>query len=144
MPSAPTKFVQRTLKRAVLLPVIGATIVGIVFLTIIGRLLSETNRLNHSQEVIVCAEQIRQLAVDMETGQRGYLLSNDRRFLEPYNRALTAMPRLVDRLDRLASDNPQQHLMLRSSLRISMSGAATPRRSRPVGPLRASLSQARH
>jgi len=109
MPSAQTKFVQRTLKRAVLLPVIAAAIVGLVFLGIIERLLVETNRLNHSEQVIVCAEQIRRRAIDMETGQRGYLLSNDRRFLEPYQRASAAMPQLVVRLDQLVSDDPPQH-----------------------------------
>ena len=108
MPSAQLDFVQRTLRRAVLLPVILAVVVGAVFLMIIQRLLWETERLNHSEEVIASAEQIRQLAVDMETGVRGYLLSHDRSFLEPYDRAAMTLPQLLSHLDALVIDNPEQ------------------------------------
>ena len=69
------------LRRAVLLPVIGAAIIGAIFLAIIQQLLTESERLRHTEEVIATAEQIRELAVDMETGVRGYLLTHDRRFL---------------------------------------------------------------
>ncbi len=106
--SSPSASVERTLRRAVLLPVIGAVIIGAVFLVIIQRLLSESERLRHSEEVIATAEQIREVAVDMETGVRGYLLTDDRRFLAPYERASAAFPALLRRLDTLVIDNPEQ------------------------------------
>ena len=113
MPSAHLDFVQRTLRRAIFLPVIGAVLIGAVFLIMIQRLLWESDRLNRSEEVITSAEQIRQLAVDMETGVRGYFLSNDRSFLEPYDRASRAIPPLLIRLDGLVADNPIQRRRLK-------------------------------
>ena len=108
MPSAHLDFVRRTLRRAVLLPVIGAALIVVVFLIMIQRLLWESDRLNQSEEVITTAEQVRQLAVDMETGVRGYLLSNDRSFLEPYDRSSRAFAPLLVRLDGLVADNPSK------------------------------------
>ena len=96
------------LRRAVLLPVIGAAIIGAIFLAIIQQLLTESERLRHTEEVIATAEQIRELAVDMETGVRGYLLTHDRRFLAPYERASTSLPTLLDHLDALVIDNAEQ------------------------------------
>jgi len=112
VPSAQSAFVQRTLRRAILLPAVAAVVVSAVFLGIIQRLLWETERLNHGEEVISTAEQIRQLVVDMETGVRGYLLANDRRFLEPYDGASKAFPELQHHLESLVSDNPEQRRRL--------------------------------
>ncbi|HEY8133133.1 MAG TPA: ATP-binding protein [Thermoanaerobaculia bacterium] len=106
--SSPSASVERTLRRAVLLPVVGAVVIGAVFLVVIQQLLTESERLRHTEEVIATAEQIRELAVDMETGMRGYLLTHDRRFLAPYERASTALPALLAHLDSLVVDNEQQ------------------------------------
>jgi signal transduction histidine kinase len=101
-------FVERTLRRAVLLPVAVAIVVGVIFLAIIQRLLSETELLRHSEEVMATAEQMRQVAVDMETGVRGYLLTRDPRFLAPRDRASADLPRLLLQLKTLVADNPEQ------------------------------------
>src|SRR5690242_11450556 len=37
----------------------------------------------HSQEVLAAANRVERLLVDIETGTRGYLLTRDRRFLQP-------------------------------------------------------------
>jgi CHASE3 domain sensor protein len=49
---------------------------------------------------------------DAETGQRGYLLTGDDRYLEPYTNSHTLVPAAIDRLRALAGDdaNRQQHL----------------------------------
>jgi signal transduction histidine kinase len=100
--------VERTLRRAVLLPIAVAALIPAVFLTLIMRLLGQTELLRHTEEVIVTAEQSRQLAVDMETGQRGFLLTRERRFLEPYDRAVVNLPGVIARLKQLVADNPEQ------------------------------------
>jgi signal transduction histidine kinase len=92
----------------VLLPVAVAIVVGVIFLAIIQRLLSETELLRHSEEVMATAEQMRQVAVDMETGVRGYLLTRDPRFLAPRDRASADLPRLLLELKTLVADNPEQ------------------------------------
>lgn len=108
MSVAESAFVQRTLRRAVLLPVAVAVIAGLIFLFIIRWLLAETDLLRHSEEVIATAELSRQLAVDMETGVRGFLLTRDPRFLEPRIRASAELPKLLERLSALVADNPEQ------------------------------------
>lgn len=108
--SEQSALVERRLRRAVLIPLTVALIGTLIFLGIIQRLLGETEALRHSEEVIATAEQIRQLAVDMETGVRGYLLTHDQRFLAPRSRAVAELPRLLQRLRRLIHDNPSQTL----------------------------------
>ena len=45
------------------------------------------------------------LALDAETGQRGYLLTGERRYLEPYLRAVESLPGQVEALDELVNGN---------------------------------------
>lgn len=44
---------------------------------------------------------------DLETGQRGFLLTQEDRYLEPYNRALPEILGYVDRLDQILRPFPQ-------------------------------------
>ena len=48
------------------------------------------------------------LVQDAETGQRGYLLTNDSAYLEPYQNAIAAMAPQLEVLDDLVADNPGQ------------------------------------
>jgi CHASE3 domain sensor protein len=45
---------------------------------------------------------------DAEIGERGFLLTNDENFLEPYDRAVRAIEEQFDKLGKAVSDNPQQ------------------------------------
>jgi methyl-accepting chemotaxis protein len=45
---------------------------------------------------------------DAETGQRGYVITGDEQYLEPYNNALTAMPAAIGELRRLTAAFPEQ------------------------------------
>ena len=50
--------------------------------------------------------------VDQETGVRGYLITGDERFLEPYRRGGTAYTAAIQRLRDLTADNPAQQSWL--------------------------------
>ncbi len=50
--------------------------------------------------------------VEAETGQRGYLLTQDGRYLEPYNRAVASIDDSYRRLLDLIRDNPAQSLRI--------------------------------
>jgi signal transduction histidine kinase len=66
--------------------------------------LRETERLAaHSQEVLAVANSLERLVVDLETGQRGYLITRDERFLEPWDAARAAIPAAAGELNRLAA-----------------------------------------
>lgn len=45
---------------------------------------------------------------DLEAGQRGYILTGEERYLEPYERAKADLPEIDAVLNRLVSDNPDQ------------------------------------
>jgi signal transduction histidine kinase/ActR/RegA family two-component response regulator len=49
---------------------------------------------------------------DAETGQRGFLLTGRRDYLEPYVRASSSLPGDLDKLQGLTSDNPRQQASL--------------------------------
>ncbi|NJC41681.1 PAS domain S-box-containing protein [Brevundimonas alba] len=48
------------------------------------------------------------LLQDAETGQRGYVITGDDRFLQPYDEALRDLDRQMDRLGEMFSDQPEQ------------------------------------
>jgi PAS domain S-box-containing protein len=63
---------------------------------------------SHTHEVMTQLEQVVSTLKDAETGQRGYLLTGERVYLEPYEQALTRIPGQLERLRALTIDNPPQ------------------------------------
>jgi PAS domain S-box-containing protein len=62
----------------------------------------------HTQRVLTELEQAESTLKDAETGQRGYLLTGDAKYLAPYNRATTEIGPRIDDLARLTADSPAQ------------------------------------
>ncbi|ALN71792.1 CHASE3 domain-containing protein [Aureimonas sp. AU20] len=62
----------------------------------------------HTHEVIETTKDVLIGLDDAETGQRGYLLSSDRRYLDPYDKALERLGDLRTRLRAQISDNAAQ------------------------------------
>lgn len=62
--------------------------------------------LEHARQVVAATRQFFRVSVDMETGLRGYILTGDRRLLEPYKKAESEMPQRVADLQRLTSNDP--------------------------------------
>jgi PAS domain S-box-containing protein len=63
---------------------------------------------SHTHEVLGQLEQVVSTLKDAETGQRGYLLTGERPYLEPYDQALLRIQGQLDRLRDLTIDNPPQ------------------------------------
>jgi signal transduction histidine kinase len=62
--------------------------------------------LSRAQETRIAASALLRTLVDAETGQRGYLLTGNRTYLEPYQQARGGAPGAVKRLERdLAAEN---------------------------------------
>jgi anti-anti-sigma factor len=68
----------------------------------------------HSQQVLAASDAVQRRTVDLETGLRGWQLTNDSRFLAPTRDALRELPARVDQLERLVRDNPVQAARVRS------------------------------
>jgi len=68
--------------------------------------------IEHDAPVIANANQLLKLVVDMETGQRGFGLTQNEEFLAPYNYAKTKFYKLLEIEKKLVSDNPSQLMVL--------------------------------
>jgi CheY-like chemotaxis protein/CHASE3 domain sensor protein/putative methionine-R-sulfoxide reductase with GAF domain len=63
---------------------------------------------DHDIQVHTLSNQIEKHVLDMETGQRGYVITGDARYLEPYNDGINKWLPGYNELHRLISDNPAQ------------------------------------
>ncbi len=69
----------------------------------------DTNRwVNHTHQVLYEFEQVIINAVDAETGERGYLITGDESYLEPFNNSKTHWFAHIDSTRILTADNPVQ------------------------------------
>ncbi len=75
-------------------------------------LIENDHWVTHTEEVKRTLAHVLAGLVDAETGQRGFLLTGDERFLEPYRTALTDIEASQAAVRRLTADNPQQQQRL--------------------------------
>lgn len=66
----------------------------------------------HTEKVLKESSQLLALLVDAETGVRGYGLTQDSTFLEPYEEATQFIPDRFEQLDRLTTDGSPQQVRL--------------------------------
>jgi PAS domain S-box-containing protein len=62
----------------------------------------------HTYEVLRNLDEVEARLVDAETGQRGYLLTGEEAYLEPYRTAIKNIDQTIGSLKNLTSDNPNQ------------------------------------
>lgn len=77
------------------------------------KLINNSELVNHTNAVLIEAEAIMSHMKDAETGQRGYLVTSDPQFLEPYEGAYEKTTNSYNNLLELTSDNPVQQKSLR-------------------------------
>jgi signal transduction histidine kinase len=83
-----------------------ALVVAVAFAVLILAIVDLRNTAQasrHSQEVIAAATRLERLVVDLETGQRGFLITREERFLEPWTAARSALPDASRNLNLLAA-----------------------------------------
>ena len=99
---------RRLLLRSVLTPLALLGVLAAVFLVQIMFLLSAAHWVNHTDQVIAHAHAVLELLVDGETGMRGYLVTGDPAYLEPYHVEQKSVGTAFEGLIDLVSDNPFQ------------------------------------
>ncbi len=67
----------------------------------------------HSHQVMVTLGDLLSALQNAETGQRGFLLTGNEKYLEPYQSALAEIASLADDLTDLTRDNPNQQARIR-------------------------------
>ncbi len=109
---------KRILYRNIALPLVVGVISIMGFVALIAYLLSAMRWVEHSDRVIAGAQSVIKLAVDQETGMRGFLLTGEETYLEPYRLGMPRMQAELDSLTRMVADNPAQVERLRLLARL--------------------------
>lgn len=99
---------RRILYRNIALPLIVGVISVLGFVALIAYLLSTMNQVERSDRIISETHAATKLAVDQETGMRGFLLSGNESFLEPYRLGKPRMQVQLESLEELVAEDGQQ------------------------------------
>jgi signal transduction histidine kinase/CHASE3 domain sensor protein len=70
--------------------------------------INEVKLVRHSSIVFRLVEKVLSAVKDAETGHRGYQLTRDSSYLEPYHISINELPEMLRELDSLVEDNPIQ------------------------------------
>src|SRR4051812_44741702 len=61
----------------------------------------------HSNEVLDALDEVLSTMKDAETGERGYIITGDDAYLEPYNSAVADIQKQIDFAKALTAENPR-------------------------------------
>jgi PAS domain S-box-containing protein len=93
--------------------------VGLVSYLSLERLSENAGWVAHTQQVLNGLESLLAAATDSETAERGYVITGDESYLEPYQRSAQLIDVDGARLRQLTSDNPTQQLRLNSVMALA-------------------------
>ena len=88
--------------------------IGIVSYLSVVRLSENAARVEHTHEVLSSLELLLAAATDCETAERGYVITGDESYLEPYREAAAVIDSRTRRLRELTADNRAQQQRLES------------------------------
>lgn len=72
------------------------------------QLADDQRRVSHTHQVLTELEVTLSMLKDAESGQRGYLLTGNDRYLQPYQKAIDDINSRLDKLRQLTQENPRQ------------------------------------
>ncbi|MCP4077007.1 MAG: methyl-accepting chemotaxis protein [Gammaproteobacteria bacterium] len=90
------------------LVIILMAIISIVVFLNVNSLVDSSMWVNHTYKVIRVAERVGGTMVDMETGQRGFMVTGEDEYLEPFTNGAKEFDELIIKGQNLTSDNPAQ------------------------------------
>ncbi|HJU00734.1 MAG TPA: CHASE3 domain-containing protein, partial [Actinomycetes bacterium] len=101
-----------------------ALLVGAAFavlLSSVADLRALERRARRSEEVLAVANVLERQVVDLETAQRGFVITRQGGFLEPWRQAQLAFPADAATLERLLGDDPAQQARARRIVELTRS-----------------------
>jgi len=106
------KFLTGKINRKLILG-FGVLLVFLIVISLISynnsnNLIDSTDLVIHTEEVLDNINGILALLIDAETGQRGFIITGQERYLEPYDVATGKIEDDIKKLRDLTSDNPRQ------------------------------------
>ncbi|MGZ3873035.1 MAG: CHASE3 domain-containing protein [Mucilaginibacter sp.] len=102
-----TRF-TRNLRLGYSVSILILLVVSLVSYLTLQNMLASNRLVEHSGQVVQKFDKVLSVMKDAETGQRGYLLSGNVSYLEPYNGSYQEALQLTGELTRLTADNPVQ------------------------------------
>ena len=103
---------SRVLTRAFLVPLLALATLAAAMAWETTALVSAMRWVDHTDQVTSRARFLLRLILDEETGTRGYLLTGDESFLQPYRDARPQVAGVFQTISSLTIDNPDQHRRL--------------------------------
>ncbi|MDP9219958.1 MAG: CHASE3 domain-containing protein [Actinomycetota bacterium] len=98
--------VRMVVADALLVAVVGTTFAFL--LLAIAQLRESAQLTRHASEELLAADAIEKVVIDLETGVRGYVITREESFLQPWNDARAAFPAQARTFERLAAENPNE------------------------------------
>jgi len=89
-------------------PTLVLIVTGVVLFRALTQSLDTSDRVRHSQQVIGQGNRLLLSVVDAETGQRGFVITRQERFLAPFTEGNAVFDQTARTLEALVSDNPRQ------------------------------------
>jgi two-component system, sensor histidine kinase and response regulator len=112
--------IERKILAGFLLALVISLVVGFVLYQNATRIISTERRVRHTDEVLDELDKLRDFLIDLDAGQRGYLLTGNDAFLRRLDSAEQGIPGQLEKLVQTTADNPvqqQQIPLLRSALK---------------------------
>lgn len=107
-----TRTYDRVLLRLLLLPLVGLVVLALGLGYSLHRVEKSAARVDHTDKIIARTNRLIGLMVDEETGVRGYFLTHDASFLQPYERAQSMLPQEFETLSSLIGSDTSQSARL--------------------------------
>src|SRR5260370_34378627 len=92
--------------------------IGSVSYRSIGKLTSTSQWVTHTHEVLEHIAAVLSSLKDAETGQRGYVITGDEAYLEPYHTGSAEAPNVIKELRQLTADNANQQKRIDAAERL--------------------------
>ncbi len=94
------------------LALVGVIVIGVVAYRSTNRLIETATWVAHTRQVLTNLERLLSAVKDAETGQRGFIITGEENYLEPYNTALGVINQTFKDIRELTKDNPNQQQRL--------------------------------
>jgi PAS domain S-box-containing protein len=87
-------------------------LIGVVSYRAVGSLRVDAGWVDHTHQVLLHLNEVLSTITEAETGVRGYVITGNEQYLEPYAQAMQRMPAIQHEVKVLTQDNPaqQRHL----------------------------------
>src|SRR5919201_100631 len=105
--------IERKLLLTSVIPIIALVLLSIATYQSVQAFSDDEEQLNNIYLVQRRAAEYMRLIVDLETGFRGYVLTRQPRYLQPFRHASDHLPNVGDSLEEMVSGRGPQHALVR-------------------------------